>query len=283
MRRPTPRWHTVMTRSTDSLVRFGAIFGATLLFGLPAAAQSRRCGAGQELDGVGVCVPKDRDGDGIANAVDACPGEAEDRNGFQDDDGCPDEPLRLRHEAERAAETTREADAESRRIDACFDSADQRSKSAREGFTSVDSALEAQRACIQRDPRSARALAARPVLAELEATRVRQAEKRAHDERARRLALSEDYRSKASLQYALGTSFAIIAGGATAGGLGFLLGQPFGKDDVKNTVGASICLGFVIMFGVETYLRFDQGLTHSHSARTIRPVALTADGFALSF
>ncbi|MDB4956198.1 MAG: putative internalin [Myxococcales bacterium] len=32
----------------------------------------------------------DRDHDGIANAVDKCPDEAEDRDGFQDEDGCPD-------------------------------------------------------------------------------------------------------------------------------------------------------------------------------------------------
>ncbi|HET9622231.1 MAG TPA: OmpA family protein [Kofleriaceae bacterium] len=32
----------------------------------------------------------DRDGDGIPDSVDACPDEAEDKDGFQDDDGCPD-------------------------------------------------------------------------------------------------------------------------------------------------------------------------------------------------
>jgi hypothetical protein len=32
----------------------------------------------------------DRDGDGLADTVDACPDEPEDKDGFQDDDGCPD-------------------------------------------------------------------------------------------------------------------------------------------------------------------------------------------------
>ncbi len=32
----------------------------------------------------------DKDGDGIPDSVDACPDEAEDKDGFQDEDGCPD-------------------------------------------------------------------------------------------------------------------------------------------------------------------------------------------------
>jgi outer membrane protein OmpA-like peptidoglycan-associated protein len=35
-------------------------------------------------------VPKDRDDDGILDANDACPDDPEDRDGFQDKDGCPD-------------------------------------------------------------------------------------------------------------------------------------------------------------------------------------------------
>ena len=35
-------------------------------------------------------VVADDDGDGIPNDVDKCPGEAEDKDGFEDDDGCPD-------------------------------------------------------------------------------------------------------------------------------------------------------------------------------------------------
>jgi tetratricopeptide (TPR) repeat protein len=41
----------------------------------------------QDDDG---CPEPDGDRDGIADAIDKCPGEAEDRDGFQDDDGCPD-------------------------------------------------------------------------------------------------------------------------------------------------------------------------------------------------
>jgi outer membrane protein OmpA-like peptidoglycan-associated protein len=34
--------------------------------------------------------PGDKDGDGIPDSVDACPEEPEDKDGFQDEDGCPD-------------------------------------------------------------------------------------------------------------------------------------------------------------------------------------------------
>lgn len=34
--------------------------------------------------------PKDRDGDGIVDANDACPDNPEDKDGYKDDDGCPD-------------------------------------------------------------------------------------------------------------------------------------------------------------------------------------------------
>jgi len=34
--------------------------------------------------------PNDTDGDGLTDDVDKCPNEAEDKDGFQDDDGCPD-------------------------------------------------------------------------------------------------------------------------------------------------------------------------------------------------
>jgi OOP family OmpA-OmpF porin len=42
----------------------------------------------QDEDG---CPDPDNDGDGILDKDDRCPNEAETRNGFQDDDGCPDE------------------------------------------------------------------------------------------------------------------------------------------------------------------------------------------------
>jgi OmpA-OmpF porin, OOP family len=35
-------------------------------------------------------VPKDTDGDGVDDSVDKCPTEPEDKDGFQDEDGCPD-------------------------------------------------------------------------------------------------------------------------------------------------------------------------------------------------
>jgi OOP family OmpA-OmpF porin len=41
----------------------------------------------QDEDG---CPDPDNDGDGIPDATDKCPNEAEDKDGFQDDDGCPD-------------------------------------------------------------------------------------------------------------------------------------------------------------------------------------------------
>ena len=41
----------------------------------------------QDEDG---CPDPDNDGDGIADAKDKCPNEPEDKDGFQDDDGCPE-------------------------------------------------------------------------------------------------------------------------------------------------------------------------------------------------
>jgi outer membrane protein OmpA-like peptidoglycan-associated protein len=41
----------------------------------------------QDEDG---CPDKDNDGDGIPDAEDACPNEPEDKDGFQDSDGCPE-------------------------------------------------------------------------------------------------------------------------------------------------------------------------------------------------
>ncbi len=40
--------------------------------------------------GAGTPGHGDRDGDGIPDSLDACPDEPEDKDGFQDDDGCPD-------------------------------------------------------------------------------------------------------------------------------------------------------------------------------------------------
>lgn len=41
----------------------------------------------QDFDG---CPDPDNDGDGVLDVTDACPDEAEDVDGFEDDDGCPD-------------------------------------------------------------------------------------------------------------------------------------------------------------------------------------------------
>jgi outer membrane protein OmpA-like peptidoglycan-associated protein len=43
-----------------------------------------------QLAGVAAPGRNDRDGDGIPDAVDNCPDEPEDKDGFQDEDGCPD-------------------------------------------------------------------------------------------------------------------------------------------------------------------------------------------------
>jgi hypothetical protein len=42
-----------------------------------------------EIEGE-TCVSTDKDGDGIPNALDKCPTEPEDKDGFEDEDGCPD-------------------------------------------------------------------------------------------------------------------------------------------------------------------------------------------------
>ncbi len=92
---------------------------AGVTFG-PGAAQAVRCVEGQpyevercpdlDRDGDGVknvadrcpadkglaqlvgCADTDEDGDGLLSLADKCPAQAENTNGFQDDDGCPDDP-----------------------------------------------------------------------------------------------------------------------------------------------------------------------------------------------
>jgi outer membrane protein OmpA-like peptidoglycan-associated protein len=49
-----------------------------------------RCTA-REFEEINNPKPGDRDGDGLADNVDKCPDEPETYNGFQDEDGCPDE------------------------------------------------------------------------------------------------------------------------------------------------------------------------------------------------
>jgi outer membrane protein OmpA-like peptidoglycan-associated protein len=43
------------------------------------------------LEKAAECVPKDRDGDGLVDAADACPDAPEDLDAFMDLDGCPDD------------------------------------------------------------------------------------------------------------------------------------------------------------------------------------------------
>jgi hypothetical protein len=65
------------------------------------------CPHGFEAEGDG-CISEDKDGDGIPNGRDKCPDEPEDKNGFEDDDGCPDEARRVQA-LEAAAHAARDA------------------------------------------------------------------------------------------------------------------------------------------------------------------------------
>ncbi len=63
--------------------------GASALWGAPYV-DANTAGA-EAFVGLGLWFGnKDRDRDGIPNDRDACPDQAEDRDGFRDDDGCPD-------------------------------------------------------------------------------------------------------------------------------------------------------------------------------------------------
>lgn len=70
----------------------------TELYAAAAARLSIRAGCGQPAAKAGLATfagarghrPSDSDRDGVPDLVDLCPGEAEDRDGFQDDDGCLD-------------------------------------------------------------------------------------------------------------------------------------------------------------------------------------------------
>jgi len=39
---------------------------------------------------IGTVIAPDRDGDGVPNSADLCPDDPEDKDGFEDEDGCPD-------------------------------------------------------------------------------------------------------------------------------------------------------------------------------------------------
>ena len=68
-----------------------------------------KCPAQMEPSGTDDCVPVDKDGDGIPNSADKCPDQPEDKNGFEDGDGCPDEAKRQAMLAAEAARKQREA------------------------------------------------------------------------------------------------------------------------------------------------------------------------------
>jgi OOP family OmpA-OmpF porin len=62
--------------------------GRALRDDVPAALAP--CPGQAARDAAGACPPLDADGDGITGDADRCPDQAEDRDGFQDEDGCPD-------------------------------------------------------------------------------------------------------------------------------------------------------------------------------------------------
>jgi tetratricopeptide (TPR) repeat protein len=70
-------------------------------------------------------IPLDSDGDGIPDKDDRCPNEPEDRNGYQDSDGCPDQAafLEVKRAAEAAAQKKAEADATATKMKAEADAA----------------------------------------------------------------------------------------------------------------------------------------------------------------
>jgi hypothetical protein len=72
----------IMPVGSPLMFQAGAGFGAIDGFGVPAVRAL--------LGGAYVFEKRDRDNDGIDDAVDQCPTAAEDRDGYEDSDGCPD-------------------------------------------------------------------------------------------------------------------------------------------------------------------------------------------------
>ncbi len=66
-----------------------AAHGAVGLGPLPGVASGRLL-VGVSWEGLGLRGPRDLDGDGVQGSRDACPEVPEDRDGYQDADGCPD-------------------------------------------------------------------------------------------------------------------------------------------------------------------------------------------------
>lgn len=69
------------------------------------------CPSGWSIEGES-CISPDRDSDGIPNDKDKCPTVPEDKNGFEDADGCPDEQRRV----QLANEALQKQQAEEQRI-----------------------------------------------------------------------------------------------------------------------------------------------------------------------
>jgi outer membrane protein OmpA-like peptidoglycan-associated protein len=61
-----------------------------VLLGLDIGVRDARSAAPASQATAPAPAVADRDGDGIPDAIDKCPDAAEDKDGFQDDDGCPD-------------------------------------------------------------------------------------------------------------------------------------------------------------------------------------------------
>jgi len=61
-----------------------------LLVGLEIGLHDSRAESAEAASSTGRSKISDRDGDGIPDDVDKCPDEAEDFDGFEDEDGCPD-------------------------------------------------------------------------------------------------------------------------------------------------------------------------------------------------
>ena len=86
---PTARYVHVV-QPADSLDSHDA---KILLFGVEIAIREPQTGNGPDQSASATAEPgkvQDRDGDGIPDNVDKCPNEPEDKDGFEDEDGCPD-------------------------------------------------------------------------------------------------------------------------------------------------------------------------------------------------
>ena len=68
-----------------------ALAGVSVGLSDGASAASWRLFLGGGFGNLGEAAPKDLDLDGLVDALDACPSEPETKNGYKDEDGCPDQ------------------------------------------------------------------------------------------------------------------------------------------------------------------------------------------------